>query len=478
MAEVINSGRTYIATKIGSGEVVDFDRFIFAHIPGLDHNLPVDMDEPMPAPADIVHVQAVTRSAYTSNDEVVYSVLLDTDTGDFEFNWIGLQASDDTLCAVSYVPVTQKIKTVGAVLGNSITRNFLIAFVDAKQHTNITIDATAVGGGDVFRTADNVLSGNNTFTKDVKIDGINAAEAIKKNQFQTALMATRHWEESSSGITNLIDLAWSSKLKKYCAVGDVGKGTETRVVTSVDGKSWVKQTTPDANYYSIDWSETLELFVAIGPSVAMTSPDGEIWTAQTVPAFPWQKVKWVQDLALWVAVGSNGLMTSPDGETWTLQTVPAKNWLAIDWSPKLALLCVVGSNGLMTSPDGENWTLQTVPAKNWITVKWSPTLEVFCAIESASSGTSSMVIHSDDGETWQESSVPMHSWRHLEWSEALGIFCLAGNYQNGIAVSQSLDSWTHIQALSFAVGGLVWNPDHNVFCAVGGASTGGAAISW
>lgn len=136
-----NAGRDLFAAKQGAGLPLVIDRFLLANIAGLDPNLPADPNEPTPAPGDQVATLAVTQSGYVNADKVVYSLYMGTQVGDFTFNWVGLLADDDTLVAVRYIDPITKTATVGQVLGNAITRNFLITYTDAQAITNITVDA-------------------------------------------------------------------------------------------------------------------------------------------------------------------------------------------------------------------------------------------------------------------------------------------------------------------------------------------------
>ncbi|KPY23566.1 Tail fiber protein H, partial [Pseudomonas syringae pv. papulans] len=66
-----------------------------------------------------------------------------TDIGDFDWNWIGMETSDDVLLSVAYVPVQQKRKNIlPDQIGNNVTRNFLVVFDGAQQLTGIKIDAS------------------------------------------------------------------------------------------------------------------------------------------------------------------------------------------------------------------------------------------------------------------------------------------------------------------------------------------------
>ena len=143
MSEILTTGRDFIAQLQGSAGTLTINRFVLANISGLDATTPVPLSEAMPAPGDIVYQGAVTAFGYVNPDQVVYSLLLGSDVGDFEFNWVGLRASDDTLVAVRFVPTQSKTKTVGQELGNILNRNFSIGFVDAQALTNITIAAAS-----------------------------------------------------------------------------------------------------------------------------------------------------------------------------------------------------------------------------------------------------------------------------------------------------------------------------------------------
>lgn len=141
MGAVINTGRDRIAQAQGAAEVLTIDRFVFAYIDGLDHTAEVNLAEPMPAAEDIVHIENVSASGYVAEDRVVYSCILGASVGDFDFNWIGLQAQDDTLIAVSYTPTQNKYATAGLAVGNTLTRNFLIQYDSAQETSGIVVEA-------------------------------------------------------------------------------------------------------------------------------------------------------------------------------------------------------------------------------------------------------------------------------------------------------------------------------------------------
>lgn len=138
---ITNAGRDLIALRAAEEEPLTIDRFVLANIPGLDVDQPADPNESIPEIVNIVAERDVTNRGYVNADRVVYSLYLGTDEGDFQFNWVGLLSDDGVLVAVRYINPVTKFATVGAQIGNAMTRNFLVAFTDATEITQITVAA-------------------------------------------------------------------------------------------------------------------------------------------------------------------------------------------------------------------------------------------------------------------------------------------------------------------------------------------------
>ncbi|MHB9326614.1 phage tail protein [Phytobacter ursingii] len=130
------------ARQAASNEPVLLDEFVFANVPGLDPSLPVNRTEQLPDARYIVHRQPVTRTGVVNANRVVYSVVLGADTGDFDFNWIGLiNKASGTLAMVVHAPVQQKLKTRAGQQGNVLTRSFLMEYNGAATQTEIRTPA-------------------------------------------------------------------------------------------------------------------------------------------------------------------------------------------------------------------------------------------------------------------------------------------------------------------------------------------------
>lgn len=130
------------AQQGATGEPVELDEFVFASVPGLDPDAPIDRAEVLPPESQIVHREAVSRKGVVNDNAVVHSVVLGADVGDFSFNWIGLiNKSSGTLAMIVHAPIQQKLKTKEGQQGNVLTRSFLMEYNGAQAETGINTPA-------------------------------------------------------------------------------------------------------------------------------------------------------------------------------------------------------------------------------------------------------------------------------------------------------------------------------------------------
>lgn len=144
-ASITLAGESLIAQKLGAQERLEVVRFVFANVPGLDSGAPVDRAAAKPPAEQIVHHYTIPQQniGFVNPNQVVYSSMLGSDIGDFDWNWMGLETAEDVLLAVAYMPLQQKRKNIPPLqLGNNVTRNVLVAFDGAQALTAITIDAS------------------------------------------------------------------------------------------------------------------------------------------------------------------------------------------------------------------------------------------------------------------------------------------------------------------------------------------------
>ncbi|MBI6766270.1 phage tail protein [Pseudomonas syringae] len=142
-ASITLAGEKLIAQKQAANLPLTVARFVLANVSGLNVSGPVNRAGVKPPAAQIVYTANITQQGYVNPNQVVYSLLMGTDIGDFDWNWIGMETSDDVLLSVAYVPVQQKRKNIlPDQIGNNVTRNFLLVFDGAQQLTGIKIDAS------------------------------------------------------------------------------------------------------------------------------------------------------------------------------------------------------------------------------------------------------------------------------------------------------------------------------------------------
>lgn len=145
MPRITLAGEDLIAQKQVAQQPLNITRFIFANVPSLNPNNEVDRAAPKPPAGQIVYNALIppANKGYVNPSQVVYSLQVGSDIGDWDFNWIGLESAEGVLFAVAYVPLQQKRRNIPPLqIGNNITRNFLVVFDGAQALTGITIDAS------------------------------------------------------------------------------------------------------------------------------------------------------------------------------------------------------------------------------------------------------------------------------------------------------------------------------------------------
>lgn len=144
MAQVITlAGERLFALKAQNNQQLDIDTFIFAYVPGQDSTAPIDRNEDLPPVNQRVHQQIVQQYGMLNDNAVVYSSVLDSLTGPFQFNWVGLySAVNQTLVAIQHIPTVVKTVTEPGASGNILNRNFVIEYSGIAELTGITVDPT------------------------------------------------------------------------------------------------------------------------------------------------------------------------------------------------------------------------------------------------------------------------------------------------------------------------------------------------
>lgn len=142
-ASITLAGESLIAQKQSANQILDVTHFVLANIPNLDTTEAVDRAAGLPPADQIVFTQDVTHRGYLSPNQVVYSLMLATNVGDFDFNWIGLKTVEGVLLIAAYVPRQQKRKEIPPLqTGNNLTRNIVLKYDGAQALTGIDVPAS------------------------------------------------------------------------------------------------------------------------------------------------------------------------------------------------------------------------------------------------------------------------------------------------------------------------------------------------
>lgn len=135
---------SYMQQKIDDGEPISLNRFVLAYIPGLDINAPILREEGLPDPEYIVHEQTVDQVGKINNNALVYSIVMDSRVGDFQFNAMYLiDGTDRSTAVIVHKDTEQKIKTdeTQGIQGNSLVKNIMMEYAGAAEMAMININA-------------------------------------------------------------------------------------------------------------------------------------------------------------------------------------------------------------------------------------------------------------------------------------------------------------------------------------------------
>ena len=176
------------------------------------------------------------------------------------------------------------------------------------------------------------------------------------------------WTKRTSPLTtnNLYDVTFAAG--KFVVVGDNGA-----IVTSPDGTTWSRATTPSNAHFYRSVAHNGSRFATVGvgasgatiPATAAFSNDGATWVAVTLPTGVGTLNSVAYGAGRFVAVGGAGrIYTSVDGAAWTETPSPiTTNLRAVTYANNVFV--AVGDSGrAVTSGDGLVWANRSLPDSN------------------------------------------------------------------------------------------------------------------
>ncbi|AVI66952.1 hypothetical protein CKQ84_14260 [Shewanella sp. WE21] len=139
-----NAFATYKAQCEAHNRPIVMDEFVFAMVPTQQYGEPIDLDESLPPDSQIVGRFAVSQKGMLNPDAVVYSIILGTNVGSWDFNWIGLVNREHNFVGVITHTSTQtkvKASPENGVEGDTLTRNVITPYTNAAKLTQIHVSA-------------------------------------------------------------------------------------------------------------------------------------------------------------------------------------------------------------------------------------------------------------------------------------------------------------------------------------------------
>lgn len=227
-----NALKSYIAQSVARNETVTFDKIIFAHISGLNDATLANINN-MPTVDQIKHTANIQQTGYIADDQVVYSVTLGSEIGDFTFNFVGLINSAKNVLGVAiYTGDIVKTRTKAEEQGNALTRNIILQVNNAKTLTNIQTQAKAWQ----FDFTDKFLQ-----MKPKKITATTTNTADSSGHTHEIEKAST----TQSGIVQLVD-DWTTHDNRKALTASVGKrlyDTLKGLIDSLSGRTTTAQNT-------------------------------------------------------------------------------------------------------------------------------------------------------------------------------------------------------------------------------------------
>lgn len=147
MSQILtNALATYKAQQEAAGQPVILDQIVFAYVPGIDPEAPIDPDSTLPPEEQIVYRYDIPsqNKGFINPDAVVYSCLLGTDIGTWTYNSIYLINSELNL-AGSIITTPDQVKVAAdptsGIEGDTLVRNIVTTYANAQELTQITVAA-------------------------------------------------------------------------------------------------------------------------------------------------------------------------------------------------------------------------------------------------------------------------------------------------------------------------------------------------
>lgn len=234
---ITHAGADYLTQRIATMSPVTVSHFILANIPDIDETTPADADAGLPAAEHIVNGNVpVFRLSYNNHSAVVYSIVLGSGEGDYDFNYYGAVTDTGVLLAYCHIPLVKK----RAGLGQLLNRNMLITFSAAQALTGADIPAEAWQFDFSEALADAIVSVTGPGL--VYAGTTNTYSITDYDQFSVYSVATNTGTASISGSSITLSLPAGTEAG-ICALDITRAGTTRRINIAIGAMSIAKPST-------------------------------------------------------------------------------------------------------------------------------------------------------------------------------------------------------------------------------------------
>ncbi|MGY5663895.1 phage tail-collar fiber domain-containing protein, partial [Vibrio cincinnatiensis] len=114
----------YLLDKITAGAAPNLDEFVFAYIPNLDPEQPIDRATGLPDESFIVHRQNVDQTARLNRNTLIYSVIVPSNVAPFTFNAMYLHDKNVPDSCGLIVHKTDETKESGMATTKSVAQEY------------------------------------------------------------------------------------------------------------------------------------------------------------------------------------------------------------------------------------------------------------------------------------------------------------------------------------------------------------------
>ncbi len=356
--------------------------------------------------------------------------------------------------------------------------NMFVAIAQTPTSANNAIMTSTNGTDWISRTAIN----NSSWNKVKWINNLNIFMAVSSTTTDRIMTSSNgiNWNLQSASLYLWSDFAYSPSLNLIVTVSL--SPSHTNIITSNDGFNWTTRLSPLTTISSIIWVDSLQIFIAISnsnsPSSYMVSSNGIDWQVGFFEYYQnYVAIDWSPSLNKFVAVSSN-----TNNENIISSVVQTSN------NTCLSLLTQYNSNKelklnklidniyydkyLVKSYLNAQWNpVLTNNSVGWKNIAWYETFSRFIAINNNNISISS------DGITWSNSAAAVDTleYKSIAISEELKTIVVVGarnphsnnlirysTSTSNFSASWSTSSTTNIESLS----SVCWSPELSLFVAV------------